>query len=254
MGVFDCRWNQPVDLERVRDWSGFDLRMLTGTKCLRWIDSNWCMRCMQHWGLVLQDDIPSLKSMQRRDSFTPMFHDLEQAGGIAFESWSWEISRWGLNFGCCHFRILFASVPTFTGHPGYHSAHQHFAEGNNIGNMHCTTTLQGVCHCGCRRCCCCLGSRLRTNPVKADALLRLRTLKSGLAYWRSHASRHRLSRREFFSFKADGSAADDVVLCRFALDAYQRRRVQDIARLNWKFNEWLLLRKCRGLWCKHVDM
>jgi len=24
--------------------------------------------------------------MQRRDSFTPMFHDLEQAGGIAFES------------------------------------------------------------------------------------------------------------------------------------------------------------------------
>lgn len=197
MGVFDCRWNQPVDLERVRDWSGFDLRMLTGTKCLRWIDSNW-WRCMQHWGLVLQDDIPSRKSMQRRDSFTPMFHDLEQAGGIALESWSWEISRWGLNFGCCYFRILFASFPTFAAHPRYHSAHQHFAEGNNIGNMHCTTTLQGVCHCGCRRCCCWLGSRLRTNPVKADALLRLRTLKSGLAYWRSHASRHRLSRREFF--------------------------------------------------------
>ena len=22
MGVLDCRWNQPADLERVRDWSG----------------------------------------------------------------------------------------------------------------------------------------------------------------------------------------------------------------------------------------
>lgn len=100
MGVFDCRWNQPVDLERVRDWR-----------------------------LVLQDDIPSRKSMQRRDSFTPMFHDLEQA----------------------------------------------------------------------------------------DALLRLRTLKSGLAYWRSHASRHRLSR--------------------FALDAYQRRRGRAASRA---LNRWWL--------------